>query len=104
MLKDQRMSDVYPSFACQSLRCAAPSVECKFPCTPTQKSNAAAVPDANKKVQIQGECLGIGNDPATPSVLIAEFNVIWSVTDDLAQFLTVKQHVAWGLRWYLLSR
>ena len=62
-------------------------------CPTTQKSNAAAVSDPYKEVQIQGERIGAGEDPATTSIFVAEFDFVGSALDDLAQFLTVKKHL-----------
>ena len=43
--------------------------------------------------------VGPGEDPATTSVFIPKFDFVGSAFDYLAQFLTVKEHVAWGLLW-----
>ena len=69
-----------------------------------KKSNAAPVSDANKEIQVQGQRVDAGEDPATASVFIAEFDFVGSAFDDLAQFLTVKKHFVWGLLRYRLSR
>jgi hypothetical protein len=82
----------------------ASGVDCEHLCTPAQKSKPAPISDTHKKVQIQGERFGTGENPATAPVLIPELDFVWSAADDLAQFLTFKQHVAWGLLRYLLSR
>lgn len=104
VLPDQWMGDVSSGLAFQPLRCVASGVDCKHLCTPAEKSNAAPISDTHKKVQIQGERFGTGENPTTAPVLIAELDFVWSAADDLAQFLTFKQHVAWGLLRYLLSR
>ena len=98
------MSDVYFGLAFQALRCVASRVECELPGTPAQKTNAAPVSDAHENVQIQGERLGAREDPATTPVLIAQFHLVRSAADELAQFLTLKQHVVWVVLWCLLSR
>jgi hypothetical protein len=98
------MGDVRPGLAFQALRCMASSVDCKHLCAPAQKSNAAPVPDTHKKVQIQEERFGTRENPATAPVFIPELDLVWSAADDLAQFLTFKQHVAWGILRYWLSR
>jgi len=86
------MSDIYSRIASQALRCVASSVDCELLCAPAQKSDPAAVSDTYKKVQIQGECLGTGEDPAAAPVLIAELDFVRRVADYLKQFLTLKQH------------
>jgi hypothetical protein len=104
MFSEQRMGDVYVRFALQSLRCVTSGVEHEPLCTTTQESNAAAVADAHKNVHIQGESFGLGEKPAATPVLIAQFDLVRSATDDLAQFFTLKKHIAWTLLWSLLSR
>jgi hypothetical protein len=84
VLPDEWMGEVYSGFAFQALRCAASTVDYKLPGTPAQKPNAPPVSDAHKKVQIQGERLGTGKDPATAAVLIAELDHVRSAADDLA--------------------
>jgi hypothetical protein len=81
-----------PRIAFQALRCVASSVERKLLGAPTQKSNAAPISDAHKKVQVQGKRLGTREDPATAPVLIAELDFVRSATDDLTQFSAIKQH------------
>jgi hypothetical protein len=88
------MGDVYFGLAFQSLRCVAARVDCKLPGSPAQKSYAAPISDAHKKVQIQGARVGAREDSATASVLISELDFVRRAADDLAQFLTFKQHVA----------
>jgi hypothetical protein len=101
---DERMGEVYSGFVFQTLRSVASRVDHKLPGTPAQKPNAPPVSDAHKKVQIQGERFVTGKDSATAAVLIAELHFVRSAADDLAQFLTIKQHVARGLLLFLLSR
>jgi hypothetical protein len=104
VLPDEWMGEVYSGFAFQAPRGAASVVDYKLPGTPAQKPNAAPVADAHKKVQIQGERLGTGKDPATAAVLIAELDFVSSASDDLAQFLTIEQHAVWELLRCSLSR
>ena len=80
------MSDVYFGLAFQALRCVASGVECKLLGTPAQKSNAAPVSDAHEEVQIQGERLSAGKNPATAAILIAKLDYVRSAADNLAQF------------------
>jgi hypothetical protein len=92
VLPDAWMGDVYSGLALQTLRCVASCVERKLLVTSAQKSNTAPVSDAHKKVHVQGKRLGTREYPATASVLIAELDFVRSATDDLTQFLTIKQH------------
>jgi len=89
------MGDVYFGLALQSLRCVAAGVDGKLPCTTAQESNAAPVADAHKKVQIQDESLGAGEESAEAPVLISQLDFVRSAADDLAEFLTFKEHVDW---------
>jgi len=98
------MSDVHFCLALQALRCVAAGVECKLLGTTAQKSNAAPVSDAHKEVQVQSERVPTGEGPVTASVLIAELDFVRSTGDELAQFLTFKYHVEWGLLRCRLSR
>jgi len=91
---DERMGEVYSGFVFQTLRSVASRVDHKLPGTPAQKPNAPPVSDAYKKVQIQGKRFGTGKDSATAAVLIAELHFVRSAADDLAQFLTIKEHAA----------
>ena len=78
------MSDVDFGLAFQAVRCVASGVECKVPGTPAQKANAAPVPDAHEQVQIQGQRLSTGKDPATAAMLIAKLYPVRSAVDNLA--------------------
>jgi hypothetical protein len=89
------MSDVCFTLAFWLLRGVAAGIEGELLRPTAQKSNAAAVSDPDKEVQIQGERIGAGEDPATTSIFVAEFDFVGSAFDYLAQFLTVKEHVAW---------
>jgi hypothetical protein len=84
------MGDVSARLAFEALRSVAPGVERKLPSTTSKKSNASPVSDANKKIQIQGERLVPGEDPATATVIVVEFDEIRRTGDDLAKFLTLK--------------
>jgi hypothetical protein len=98
------MGDVHSVLAFQPMRCMASGVECELPGTPTQKSNAASVSDAHKEVQVQSERIRTSESPVTAAVLITKLDLVRRAVEDLAQFLTFKKHVAWGLLWCLLSR
>jgi hypothetical protein len=104
MLPNQWVGDVYFALALQSLGGVAPRVYREFLSAPAQKSNAPPISDTHKKVEIKGQRFGAGEDSATTPVLITEFNQVPSAADDLAQFFTIKQHVAWGLLRCMLSR
>jgi hypothetical protein len=86
------MSDVKSAFPFQALRGVASGVECKLLCTTAQKPDAASVSNANKQVQIQGERLGTGEDPATTPVLILGLDCIPSARDKLAQVFSLNFH------------
>jgi hypothetical protein len=84
MLPDQWMSDVYIGLALQALCRMASGVGCEIPGTPAQKSNAAPVSDAHEEIQIQGERLSTGKNPATTAMLIAKLYHVRSAVDNLA--------------------
>jgi hypothetical protein len=84
MLPDEWVGDVGPGFAIQSLGCAASSVGCVLLSPSAQKSNAAQVTNAHKKVQIQQERLCTGKYPAAAPVLIPKFDFVRRAADDLA--------------------
>jgi hypothetical protein len=104
VLPDQWMSDVYSCLVLQTVRCAAAGVDGELLSTTAQESNAAPVADAHKKVQVQDKSFGAGEEPAAATVLIAQLDFVRSPADDLAQPLTLKEHVAWIFLWCLLSR
>src|SRR5689334_21629494 len=104
MLSDEWVSDVYFCATLQTLRGMASGVECESLCTTTQESNPAAIADAHKRVHIQGESFGVGEKSAATPMLIAQFDLVRSATDDLAQFFILKKHVACIVLWCLLSR
>ena len=87
------MGDVDSPLALQTFHIVASSVDGNPLCTTAQKAKAAPVSNAHEEVQIQSQRFGAGENPATPAVLVAQFDFIRSTTDDLAQFLTVEQHV-----------
>jgi hypothetical protein len=62
----------------------ASGVGCEIPGTPAQKSNAAPVSDAHEEIQIQGERLSTGKNPATTAMLIAKLYHVRSAVDNLA--------------------
>jgi hypothetical protein len=103
MLPYQWMSDVQLTVTLQALRRVASGIKCKCLGAATQKSNAAPVSDAHEQGQIQGERVRAGEEPATASVRIAEFDFVGSVGDYLTQFFTLEKH-AWVILWFLLSR
>jgi hypothetical protein len=86
------MSDVHFGLAFQSLRCVTSGIERKLLCTTAQESKAPPVSDPNKKIQIQGERLIAGKEPATTPVRIAKFDFLRGAGDKLPQLLTLKQH------------
>ena len=98
------MGDAYSCLALQTLRCVAAGVDGKLPCTTAQESNATQVADAYKEVQIQGETFGAGEESAAAPVIIAQLDFVRSPADDVAELLTLKQHVAWIVLWCVLSR
>src|SRR5947207_2254763 len=98
------MSDICFGLAFKALRCVASGVKCELLCTTAQKSNAAPVSDAHEEVQIQGERVGDGEEPATAPVPIAELDFARSAGDKLAQLLTFKNHVDCELLVCRLSR
>jgi hypothetical protein len=87
------MSDVYSRLVLQALRCVASGVGGKLLGTPAEKSNTAPVADTYKKGQIQGKSFDTRKDPTAASVLIAKLDFVRSPAEDLAQFLTIKQHI-----------
>ncbi|MBM3393742.1 MAG: hypothetical protein FJY37_03710 [Betaproteobacteria bacterium] len=92
MLADQRVCDVYLSFALQTLCRMATGVEDKLPRPTAEEFNAPSVSDTNEKIWVEGKGLRSGKHPETTPVVIAQFDSVRSAADDLAQFLSIEQH------------
>ena len=84
MLPDKRIGDVYSGIIFRASRSAASRVDGKPLCATAQKSNAAPVSNADKKVHIQGLGFSAGQEPAKTSELILEFDLVRRSTDDVA--------------------
>jgi hypothetical protein len=70
----------------------ASGVKRKLLCTTAQESQATPVSDPNEEIQIQGERLVVGEEPATTAMRAAKFDLVRSAGDKVTQLFTLKQH------------
>jgi hypothetical protein len=95
MLPDQRVCNIRPKAIRHALRGVAASVDGKPLCAKTQEADATSIADAHKHVEVQSKGVACGEETTASAVLVSQLDLVFRAAKHVAQFLTIKQHVAW---------